>query len=208
MHLSFDFNVLPYVSILITQVIDKQIFIIDEICATPPNNSTQLACRLFKQRYANHTAGVFLYGDPSGKKEDTRSEKGTNDFTLIMSELKQYNVIYRVESKAPSLVARCSFINNILRINEYNIYIAICSHCVNTIADFSYVKQKPDGTKSKERISDSTKGVSYEKYGHLSDCFDYFICSCFSHDFHNSKVGNNNNEIKIYYDQDAQKDVW
>ena len=39
-------------------------------------------------------------------------------------------------------------------------------------------KKNADGTKNKSKVTDPKSGVKYEKYGHLSDCFDYALCLC------------------------------
>jgi len=91
--LTFDFNVHPYVTLNIHQVVGKRATQIDEICLPTPDNRTDLACRKFAARYAAHTAGVWVYGDPAGLHEDTRTEKGYNDFIIIMNELKAFRPV-------------------------------------------------------------------------------------------------------------------
>ncbi len=177
LHISFDFNVLPYISIIICQIINTNIYIIDEITAVPPNNSTQLACHIFITRYKSHKSGVFYYGDPSGRKEDTRTERGSNDYTIIKKELSIFQPTYKVLSKAPNVVMRGNFINEIFRVKIFDIQILIATNCKDTIADFSYTKTAPDGNKLKVKVTEN--GSSFEKYGHLSDAFDYFICQAF-----------------------------
>jgi hypothetical protein len=53
------------------------------------------------------------------------------------------------------------------------------SECKNTIADFEYLKETPEGTKLKQTVRDDKQGATYEKYGHTSDSADYLICSAF-----------------------------
>jgi hypothetical protein len=41
------------------------------------------------------------------------------------------------------------------------------------------VKENNEGTKLKEKTKHPSTKVSYEKYCHTSDCFDYLICEYF-----------------------------
>jgi PBSX family phage terminase large subunit len=168
LHVSFDFNVHPYVTITIHQAVGKRCVQIDEICLPTPNNRTDLACREFCRRYADHTAGVFVYGDPAGLHEDTRTEKGHNDFRIIGIELQKYRPQMRYQKSAPSVVMRGMFINAVFDSNYGGLTFAISEKCTNTIADYMFLKEASDGTKSKQKVKNPETGVSYEKYGH---CF-------------------------------------
>lgn len=183
LHVSFDFNVNPYMTCTIWQVVGKKAYQISEICLKSPSNTTKAVCAEIKRLYPGHLAGVFVYGDPSGKKEDTRSEKGFNDFTIILRELANYKPSLRVLTKAPPVAMRGNFINTILEIGFDNIELKIDSRCTNTIADYLYLKEDSDGTKRKEKGQDPGTAVSFEKYGHTSDANDYFICFAFAGEF-------------------------
>jgi hypothetical protein len=45
----------------------------------------------------------------------------------------------------------------------------------------------PDGTKLKEK--ETKGGLTYEKYGHLSDTLDYVIVQIFINEFNRNKLG-------------------
>ena len=49
--------------------------------------------------------------------------------------------------------------------------------------DFKYVQENSDGSKLKERYRDKQTGLTYEKYGHCSDTFEYFICEYFKKEY-------------------------
>ena len=181
LHITFDFNVQPYVTLCVWQIAGKQARQIDEICLASPRNNTYAVCREFKRKYQGHEAGLFVYGDPSGKHADTRNQKGYNDFTIISSELKDYKPSLRIASKAPAVVMRGNFINAILEQNFADIQISFHENCKNTIADYLYLKESSDGTKHKEKTQEN--GVSFEKYGHCSDANDYFLCEAFKNEF-------------------------
>lgn len=179
LHITFDFNVHPYVTCNVWQVYDKMAIQIDEICLESPKNRTVFACREFKKRYAGHPSRVFLYGDPAGKHEDTRSEKDVNDFSIIIKELREFGIINRVTKKAPSVNLRGEFINSIFEKNYAGIYIFINAKCKYTINDYTYLKEDQEGKKSKKKVKDERTGISYEEYGHNSDANDYFLCRVF-----------------------------
>jgi phage terminase large subunit len=181
-HLSFDFNTRPGMHALVFQIIDSKIYVIDEIQTLSPYNTTKGLCKEFERRYMNHKAGLFIYGDPAGKHEDTRTEQGWNDFRIIEQELSKYRPIMRLLNNAPSVSMRGQFINSIFADNFDEIVISIDNHCKGFIDDLMYLKEAADGTKHKQKVK-GEDGVSYEKYGHYSDCADYFICQAFSGSF-------------------------
>lgn len=183
LHISFDFNVNPYMTCTIFQLRGKKIEQIDEICAKNPYNNTPGICKLFMQKYFSHAAGVFVYGDPSGNSEDTRSEKGQNDYRIILTSLAALRPQSRVHRKAPSVAMRGNFINAIFEHEFDGISININEKCVNSISDFSYLKEDSDGTKYKQKVKDDETKVTYEKYGHCSDAFDYMITVAFAESY-------------------------
>ncbi len=189
LHATFDFNVSPYMTCCIWQIIDKKAYQIDEICLPNPGNTTPAVCKEFIRRYQGHKAGLFIYGDPSGKQEDTRQEKGQNDFTLILSSLAQFKPGLRVLPAAPPVVMRGNFINTIFEKGYEGIEIIIHEKCAQSIADYNYLKEASDGTKLKEKVKNPDTGVTYEKYGHTSDAGDYFLCVAFAHEFAKYQVG-------------------
>jgi len=189
LHLTFDFNVNPYVTLLIHQVekiLDKEgeaigfhSFQIGEICLEAPLNRTADACKEFTAIYKGHRGGVFVYGDPAGRHEDTRTAKGHNDYRIVEAELASFKPILRVASKAPSVVMRGNFINQVLADRRADCKITIGDQCEKTILDYSQIKTAADGTKAKKKIKDTRTGVTYEKYGHCTDANDYYFISIF-----------------------------
>lgn len=231
LHLTFDFNVNPYMTGCAWQIItvDKKNeveykrwvaflnshgftvttdiikigFQIDEITLASPRNTTRAVCREFKSRFPGHTSGLFIYGDPSGSKEDTRSEKGFNDYTIIRQELEQYRPQLRVDKKHPAVVMRGNFINNVFESGYEGLFLFINVGCKKSVDDYLYLKEDSDGTKLKEKGKDTATGITFEKYGHTSDANDYFICYAFSSEFTsyqrggitlNVTIGKNNNK--------------
>ena len=189
LHISFDFNVNPYTSLSIWQVIGKRLICIDEIAAREPNNSTKGACTLFANKYHRHEAGLFVYGDPTGKNEDSKYEKGHNHYSIIRKELKRFMPQTQLFSKAPSVTMRGNFINAIFANNEQGISIEIDEDCTNIINDLLFGKMASDGTKYKEKGKDKESGISVEKYHHFSDNLDYLVCKVCYEEYKKFKRG-------------------
>lgn len=185
LRLTFDFNVHPYVTLLVHQVVGKRSTQIDEICLPTPNNKTDLACKEFIRRYRGHAPYIYVYGDPSGVHEDTRTEKGYNDFIIIQRELLKggFKVQMAYEKSAPPIHTRGMFINDVFSVNFADLEFYICETCSNTLADYQQLKEAADGTKAKIRVKNEETQVSYEKYGHTSDANDYMYCSIFKSEF-------------------------
>jgi hypothetical protein len=196
LHISFDFNVSPYITLCVWQIAGKHAQQIDEICLASPRNNTMALCREFKRKYPHHEAGLFVYGDPAGKHQDTRNQKGYNDYTIIASELKDYKPTLRIAPKAPAVVMRGNFINAILEQNFAGIQLTIGEHCKNTIADYIYIKEASDGTKHKEKTQEN--GISYEKFGHCSDANDYFLCEAFKNEFNRYLRGDSTSKPLLF----------
>jgi phage terminase large subunit len=171
LHISFDFNVNPYMSCSIWQINGRVAYCVDEIATVSPNNTTKGVCNEFKRKYLSHSSGLFIYGDPSGRNEDTRSEAGHNDYKIIVQELSQYKPVLRLDNIHPSVTARGNFINTIFANGFNGVNILISDKCKHLINDLLFLKEASDGTKHKEKQKDKESGITSEKYGHFSDCF-------------------------------------
>jgi phage terminase large subunit len=189
LHLTFDFNVHPHVTICVWQMVGKECKQIDEICLMSPKNRTSFACQHFAHKYRSHAGGVFIYGDPAGIHEDTRTEKGTNDFSLIGKELFNFRPQMRYQKTAPPVNMRGQFIDEIFFSNYGGITITIGRNCKKTIEEYENLKEAADGTKAKIKVKDKATGISYEQYGHISDANDYFLCTVFQSDFQRYQIG-------------------
>jgi PBSX family phage terminase large subunit len=175
LHISFDFNTKPYVTITVHQAESKHIQQIDEVLGYYPNNRTESVCRQFLIQYGHHQGMVYVYGDPSGRKEDTRTEQGQNDFAIIEKTLKPLRPVMRQAKVAPNPAMRINFINAIWQ-GVIGARFTISETCNMTIDEYMNVKEAKDGGKHKEKVKDKATGVSFEPYGHISDANDYFIC--------------------------------
>lgn len=182
LHISWDDNVNPYLPCGIFQIEGSNIYMVDEIAGRSPNNTVKSVCNEIKRKYQGHKAGMFVYGDATANKEDTKMEKGYNFYTLIMENLKEYSPVNRVTRSNPSVVMRGNWINTIFETNLNGIRVTIGEHCREAITDFVSLKEAPDGTKFKETEKGKT-GVRYQKYGHFTDLFDYIMTSAFQQSY-------------------------
>lgn len=186
LHISFDENVNPYITATAWQIYGdekKHLIQINEFCLQTPNNTVRKLCEKISAEYFSHTAGMFIYGDSTSKKADTKLEKGHNFFTLIRDYLSKFKPVLRVPPSNPSVVMRGNFINQILEKGFNGCKIQISKDCKETITDYNNVKEDSDGTKKKEKEKNPATGVTYEKYGHTSDANDYLICEVLKRDF-------------------------
>jgi phage terminase large subunit len=197
LHISFDFNVNPYMTCTIWQLEGRTAKQIDEITLTTPNNRTENVCREFIRRYPGHAAGLFVYGDPSGKQEDTRTEKGYNDFVIILRSLSNYKPSQRVAKAAPPVVMRGNWINTVFAHNTGGLKIIIGNNCGKSISDLMYLKEASDGTKAKVKERDGDTNISYEKYGHCSDSMDYMLCYAYNAEFTSYQKGGVTTPISV-----------
>ena len=183
-HLSFDQNVVPYITSNEYQIVKEgELYIvraIGEVCLSNPRNKTEALCREIEDQFGPlmKAGGMYYYGDASGKHRDTRGIE--TDYDIIERVLARYisNTSNRVVYKNPSVNKRRMFINRIFE-GKLPIRIEIDPKCKNLIVDLEYIKETPEGTKHKQTARDEKQGVSYEKWGHCSDDLDYFLCSAF-----------------------------
>lgn len=64
--------------------------------------------------------------------------------------------------------------------------------CSKFKEDLIYQRKNPDGTKEKKKVNDTKLKTKYEKYGHLSDCFDYALCYFLSDEYAKFRRSNEN----------------
>lgn len=182
-HISWDDNVNPYLPCGVFQIEGKEVRMIDEIAGVTPNNTIKAVCNEIIRKYQGHASGMFVYGDATAQKEDTKLEKGYNFFRLIADNLKQFRPTMRVSKSNPSVVMRGMWINTVLEKNHGGIKFIIDSNCKKTINDFVLLKEAADGTKLKEMETDPKTKVKYQKVGHFTDLTDYLLCTAFAADF-------------------------
>lgn len=180
-HLTFDFNVVPYITLLCAQVDfsdNKTRFrIYREYCLPSPNNSSRAVCEAFIRDHKQYNPLLFYYGDASGKNRIA----GLGDrrvFDDVETTLLPYlhGASDRVLTRNPSQLKARDFMNLILAGHWPDISIEVDEGCKELIADLENVKLGIQG-KVKERVNDKELGISYEKYGHPTDALTYLVVS-------------------------------
>ena len=188
-HIVVDNNVSPYVSVQMWQIdqLNKRLIQVAELpCVHPNNTASKAAGETGKWlKRLNYNDKVFIYGDPSANAKSTVDDNGRSFFDKFTGYLTNegYSLTNRVQSSAPRVSMSGDFINEIYESNYEGWSIAINTECRKSIEDYSMVKEAPDGTILKKRITDKETGISYEKYGHFSDCKRYFITTVLSKEF-------------------------
>jgi phage terminase large subunit len=184
---SFDFNTMPGVSCGIFQMqANRTLVMVGEIQLKSPNNNTPAVCRELCRKYNDHEAGMFITGDSSGKSNDSKTEKGFNHYTIILSELKQFMPRDVVPKINPPVSMSARFINSIFEAGDAGYKgcrLVVGDHCQKMIADLMNLLEDSDGTALKKRVTDKNTGQTYEQYGHFGDLYRYAIVYAFGTDF-------------------------
>lgn len=196
LYLSFDFNILPYVSCLAAQVDveNKKVRILKEILGKPKgkNNRTIKTASMAARAFPDHDGIIYITGDPSGIREDTRSDQGVNDFSQVMRGLREEGRHGRLKliKKAPSVSLRGEWLNILFEGNNPEGWqIEIDMGCRKLTEDFIYGLASEDGSKDKKKVLDPDLKVRIEKYHHLSDAFDYLMLSILKKSYYLHKRG-------------------
>ena len=181
-HITFDQNVVPYITAGIWQVDGAYLKKIDEFCLTNPNNTTGKLCDAIIARFGDQMKGLFYYGDASGHKRDTRGE--ATDYDIVRQKFRKWlnNHSDRTKRRNPPVIQRRDFINAILE-GKTKYTVIIDERCKNSIKDLTYLKQDSNGQKHKETEKDELTGTTAQKYGHTSDADDYFLTTVLESDF-------------------------
>ena len=69
------------------------------------------------------------------------------------------------------------------------------SYYGDTIYDVRYVKEDRDGGKEKKLKKNPDTGVSFQEFGHLSDCMEYVVCEIAKEDY-NKFINPNSGKLK------------
>ena len=180
----WDENVNPYLPCQIWQIKGKELIQIDEIALADPLNRVKHVCAEFKKRYPqDRVKGLFVGGDRTSWKEDTKKEKGENFFTDITAQLLDYKPALRLQSVNPSVVQSGNFINQIFANGEQGLEIIIGANCKKSIYDYQYTLEDSDGTIKKTVVKNKLTGVSYQEFGHMSDCMRYMVTYNFATEY-------------------------
>lgn len=184
-HLSFDFNLVPYITCTCWQMkmIEGRwkVRCFDEFCLPNPKNNSEDLSHGILGKYKNLLKnGLFIYGDYSGKTDNTVSKSIRNDFDMIQKVLAQFITNYTMRVITNKLHRkRRQLMNSIFGGHpEVPVDVEYHERCVETISDYEHTKENPDGGKLKTKVT--VNGRTYEEHGHTSDSGDYFFSSAFN----------------------------
>lgn len=199
LYLTFDENVNPYLPMSVIQVEYGYIKVIDEILGISPHNNINSLIDIFANKYKNFkNIKIFIYGDSTSRRKDARTEDGYNLFGIIVSELTKHgfkDITSRVPVSNPSVNMSGIFMNRILAgLQSHNILIN--DSCLELKKDMLYLLKNDDGTIHKELVRDKSTGITYEKYGHVSDGLRYLCIEYLKPEY--DKFINNDTEYEEY----------
>ena len=182
-HVSYDFNVVPYITLLMWQFVEVgkkvQARCFREYCLSSPSNTTEAVTTQAMRDYDKQMSeGLFYYGDATGRARDTRANY--HNYDIVQRVLRRYlnNYSDRVPAKNPMVLTRRDFINALLE-GKHDVEILIDAGCKNLITDLEFVKEDQEGRKMKEHATDPITKQKYEKWGHTSDALDYVLVEYF-----------------------------
>lgn len=186
-HLTYDFNAVPFMTLLATQYVETeieiQIRVFSEYCWSSPLNSVEAVSQGFIDDFEKWIDTVFYYGDAHG----TRRIAGKGDerlFDDVRKTLHPYifNGSDRTLTQNVGVMKRRSLVMKALSghlfVGTKKVVIIIDESCEKTRADFKNVKIGKNG-KLEEKTKDKRTGVEWVKWGHPTDAFEYEFCELF-----------------------------
>lgn len=189
-HITFDFNVMPYMTAVVNQMYkDKKGRIVfqalKEYTLPPPRSTVRDTCNDILRDWESHIQryGCYIYGDASGNNRMPVAQSRTMYRNVIKhmrgyvkagSNLRVSKSNRRHHTTGADSLGRFDLMQQLMSDHEAYIYRIDRKGCPKTIEDYESVLIGPDGGKSKKKVKEN--GVSFEKYGHTSDAQDYFLC--------------------------------
>jgi len=190
LHIVFDENVLPYLTCNIFQLERGVLRQIDEIMLKDPLNTLKDTCEEFIKRYGTNAQGLFVYGDATSKKQDTKLQKGQNFYLLIKGYLSKLRPTFRVPRSNPSVIMSRNFTNDFLAGLVEGLSLGFDAKCRNSINDYQYCTEDAEGKVNKKLVRDKATGRSWQEFGHASDCLRYILTSMFYEAYKKFMKGN------------------
>ncbi len=186
LHISFDFNYVPYNPAGVFQVEIKDnkyiVRMIHEQALTAPGNSVEHVCDALIKKYEGHKKGFILYGDATGKTGTISNKEQLSYIDTIKKKFR--GQIFRFPLSNPLNNLRRDFMNKLLNGEIPQIEFLIDPSCRLTIDDFLYTKEDINGGKNKHVVKEGDR--TFQKYGHFGDLSEYFLCEAFKSYFSKS----------------------
>lgn len=175
LHIVFDENVLPYVTCNVYQLQNNILTQIDEIMLEDPRNTLKETCEEFIKRYGSNGQGLFVYGDATSKKNDSKLQKGYNFYKLIQNYLSLMRPTFKVPMANPAVINSKQFVNDIFLDEVTGVKLRFDVNCKKSINDYQYCTEDADGKVNKSTIKNKVTGQSYQRYGHACDALRYIV---------------------------------
>ena len=194
-HLTYDFNVKPHMTLLCIQLIEVQkknrkgelrnviqVRVFKNYCLPNPKNTSEAVTKEFIKDYPEnpnnpHYITCYFYGDASGKNQIPGFGKLTA-FTPVRNTLGMYadhNFADKTLKSNPFIIDVRELVDDLFG-GKYDIEILIDENCTDTIEDLEQLEETPTGF-NKEK--DPKKG-NEEKRGHEYQALGYFAASAFN----------------------------
>lgn len=180
-HLTWDFNWMPYVALGFwqLQVVDGRTKV-RCLGSVAKFSSIEQTCRYFEYEYGHLcTAGVFYYGDASGANSNPTEVR--NHYNLIDGELA--NLLFEDSRRLLTQNQRHKAIGKdtmgrrelMAKLFSGSMGVDVEIDPVNTelVEDLDRIRQ--DGNSGKEKKKIKVNGQSFEELGHMSDGMDGFF---------------------------------
>ena len=159
---ALDFNVDPMSSV-VAQVEGEEVKVLDEIVLS--RASTYDACEEFGNRFAEHAAGLVIYADASGARQQT---SGTTDVEILKQFVRDRaygEVRFRIPKANPAVRDRVTLVNSKLESAAGERSLVIHPRCKELIRDFEQVTYKENS-----QVIDKDRDP---RRTHLSDALGY-----------------------------------
>lgn len=191
-HLSLDYNVLPYIAITCIQLTKKEdntwlVNIFREAPCRDPFNSAKKAGESIGSwlRKIGYNQTVFIYGDRSTKNRNGIDDDKRSFFDIFTGAIKASG--YKIEDKmakfAPSVSTLGDFVNAVFDGSLTFAEIIVNPDCKTIINDYIDTKKDKDGTILKRKVKDERTGITYEPNGHFVDNLKDFMYQTFTTEF-------------------------
>lgn len=161
-----DFNVSPCLW-EICQVVPvnlrPMLYVVDEVCLDPA--SVPAMAREVHQRCSNHSAGLWVYGDASGRARNAQT--GASDYELLLRELRWYRGELRlmVAKANPPIRDRLTAVNCKLLDSHGVPGMLISPRCEEFRSDLALCEVDAAGILRKSTAPEDP----YSKRGHAAD---------------------------------------
>jgi len=200
LYVSVDKNAVPYCATQFAQIDTKTntIHFFDEIKLFMENMYSVI--EEFNKRYKNHKGLVVYIGDATSNARSSMLEKDDNFNKIFFRNMECVNKNNSTPRSNPSILDRDNWANSILAGLE-PMKIRMTNNCKGLIEDMELLLPQTTGSdigkKSKAMFKDTKNNITYQQYGHFSDCFSYILNVVYREEFLTYTRGEQSNPITI-----------